>query len=360
MKLRYLGNRSSMLKHNGVYYGQVIRQFTYITGLKQRFNSDNFVPVPDDTAITFDFMNKPLVKPAPVVKTLEQELLDKLGNRRPNICAFAIEYGNGYRSIHDAAPCHAGLAYNNNVKGANTPRVKLFNALKNFARNDQERADLIRFMDYVCNRSPWKIAFDKPFTPDMIDTGVTFNVNEGMNVIAGACIAMRQATEFPTRLKSFIELVDLGFSENVSFFVACVCRLTDKHGNLPVIMGNDESGHGILHRRMHMGDLITFFNEGKFHEKGKAYSDTRTNSYVIFNSITRPLSNYHGFTEKDLKDTVFEFVRKNWINGDKQYNEYHYEGWGGKKQLAGVGFKRSTDNTLALIPIAATLSKVIK
>jgi hypothetical protein len=297
MKVYYLGHRSKYLRHGGCYEVDFVRgKYTYLTGLRQRFESINFMEAGDNAPVDPYRVAKPAA-PKPEVKlTLGDELLKGIG-RNIGVCSFAIEFDNGKRSLHKQAPCHAGLSYDRD-KGK---PVRVFNALRGYEKNNN-RMNLIRYYSYICNESPWRIAFEEPFTPEMIDSGVYLKVDTPKNILVGACIALRQASEFPDRLEIFIRLLDLKYSPNVAFATA------NLSGRNSALVAREGSGHDIIHRRMNFDELVSFFNDDMFKEKGKPYNDSPGYGYQIWPSIAKSNNAYGKLEGKEIEGTVFGHV----------------------------------------------------
>ena len=301
MKVFYLGRKSKYLQPLGVYEVDYIKdgELIYLKGLRHPFQTGMFKGAPNHAVITPYRVVKPAAPaiPKPVVKlTLGEELLKKM-NGRIGTCSFAIEFENGFRSLHNLEPCHAGLNYHNE-RGK---PIRVFNALHGYA-NDNNRDKLIRFYTYVCNESPWKIAFEEPFIPDMINSGVYLKADTPKNILVGACIAMRQGSEFPHRLNTFIRLLALKYSPNVAFAASQLC------GGAERLLAREGGGHDILHRRMLWDGLVSFFNENKFKEVGRPYNNKPGYGYRVWDSIS-PCENIYGkLDDKNIKGTVFGHV----------------------------------------------------
>ncbi len=341
MKVFYLGRKSKYLQHGGCYeVDHLTYLYTYLKGLRHPFDCNMFKIAPDMAVVTPYRVAKPAA-PKPEVKLTLGEALIKKMQGRIGTCSFAIEFDNGQYSLHNTAPCHAGLSYDRD-KGK---PVRVFNALKGYA-NDNNRANLIRFYTYICNESPWRIAFEEPFTPEMIDSGVYLKVDTPKNILVGACIAMRQASEFPDRLTMFIRLLDLKYSPNVAFAAA------NLSGRGSALVAREGSGHDIIHRRMNFDELVSFFNNDMFKEKGKPYNDSPGYGYEIWNSIAKSKNIYGKLEGDEIKGTVFghvmSFFKPNELTIKRGWNDVVME-----KHPAVTG-----DN--ALLTMANILAKEIK
>lgn len=319
MKVFYLGRKSKYLQHGGCYeVDKMTPLHTYLKGLRHPFDCNMFKIAPDQAFVTPYRVVKPA--PKPIVKmTLGEELIKKMAGNI-GTCSFAYEFNTGRRSFHAMAPCHAGLNWNRNEIGEFPTRV--FNALKGYQKGDEvsgNRKDLIAFYSYICNESPWRIAFEEPFKPEMLDSGVYLKTDVPKNILVGACIAMRQASEFPTRLATFIRLLKLKYSPNVAFAASCM-----SNGN-SYLMSREGSGHDIIHRRMDYTQLVSFFNEDMFKTKGKPYKESPGYGYEIWASIAEGISMYGDIKDEKIKGTVFakvlSFFKPNEIKVEK--------GWGG-------------------------------
>lgn len=347
MKVVYLGRKSKYLKHGGCYVVDYTKdKYTYLVGLRQRFDSINFIKAGDNEPIDPYRVVKPA--PKPIVKmTLGEELVKKT-NGHIGTCSFGIEFNTGRRKLHTIAPCHAGLNWDRNEIGEFPTRV--FNVLKGYQKGDEvsgNRKDLIAFYSYICNESPWRIAFEEPFKPEMLDSGVYLKTDVPKNILVGACIAMRQASEFPTRLATFIRLLKLKYSPNVAFAASC---MSNGNSNL---MSREGSGHDIIHRRMDYTQLVSFFNEDMFKTKGKPYKESPGYGYEIWASIAEGISMYGDIKDDNIKGTVFakvlSFFKPNEIKVEK--------GWGGNNIINKYPEIKGAD---ADIVLANILSKEIK
>lgn len=301
MKVFYLGRKSKYLQHGGCYEVDYIADgiYTYLIGIRFPFASKMFKGAPDNALLTPYRVVKPAAPaiPKPAVKLPLGEALLKRMDGHIGTCSFAIEFADGQYALHNLAPCHAGLNYDR-AKGK---PVRVFDALKGHA-NDNNRANLIRYYSYICNESPWKIAFEEPFKPEMIDSGVYLKVDTPKNILVGACIAMRQASEFPDRLTMFIRLLDLKYSPNVAFAASNLSR----RGS--ALVAREGNGHDIIHRRMNFDELVSFFNDNQFKEKGKPYNDSPGYGYQIWDSIAKSTNIYGKLEGDEVKGTVYGHV----------------------------------------------------
>lgn len=142
----------------------------------------------------------------------------------------------------------------------------------------------IDYVSYLLTRSPWAECYQTNSFEDAETNGILMNLDKTANQLVGACIAMRQASEFNSILPVHAFLKAKRFSGDVCFLIGQHFT-QDQHGKFAPI--NIASGHTILNSTMPADAVFKFFGTQQFvGEDGKPSYREKIAYGNIFGSIT--------------------------------------------------------------------------
>lgn len=243
--------------------------------------------------------------PPPPIKnefTLGEELVKKSLEHKQKAgvterCSYAKEFDTGKRVFNVADICHARIPWNG-IGGVNECTAIAFDIARHH-RDHETPKEYLEFVDYMLNRSPWANCFLTKDVQKALKEGVYGNVDVGVSRLSCSAIALRQGSEFPHKLNTFIFLKNKGFSENLSWFMAQGVHKADEWRKSGI-----EGWHDTFESVMNLDDVVQFFNTGWHTEEGLPLRKSKSH-YSIFKSIG---SSYDGPQLKtffnNLKTTV--------------------------------------------------------
>lgn len=252
--------------------------------------------------------------------------LDKKVGKSPGVCSYAVQTDDGDVRWHVKDVCHARLRLWEN-------EISLKNAALH-VRGHYEAANNPKhykeWVTYITQESPWKDCFLPRSVDKILNDGVLLNLDKTINEVICAAVALRIGSEFPTQLKLFNEIIELGFSKNLAFVVSSFFKKTNKG----YTFFQNTAAHHVLHYRQVVNDLSKFFKEGYFLPNDrKPYRVQNNTSYQLYPQIARSINDNGNY----LKGSINDFILT--IEGFKKEEE----GWGG------VSFSFPKENALFLI-----------
>lgn len=205
--------------------------------------------------------------------TLRKKIEEEKGT-----CSWAIKTKTG-RKFNISMACHAQLKYDVGV-------TQLFYGLSNdiFQIRDKKNMPAYKaYVKYILNESPWAPMFKTKLWNIANRYEIEMDVSYSINQIGGACIALRQGSEFQDMLPMFEEVLKRKYPSHVAFIASTIFyRKIDK------IMEKCNGGsHHILSPSMNFDGLIKFFNNGYWNDDKKDIPYSKAaGAYNIFNSIS--------------------------------------------------------------------------
>ena len=202
------------------------------------------------------------------VLTFRKEFAQNVANQRIGLCSFAQLVSKKIKDEHINAACHASVgrcysysARHEGVREINELILSIKGHIDQFPKGMQE--DYKKNVEYILDRSPWRIAF----VPEPMDVrwelGVRCNVNLPTEIVKAAAISLREMNEFSYRLPVFSRLVKEGHSENTAKLLAGCTRIVDQD---KYVYSEFSNAHQIWWADFNAESLFTFFRKG-FPEK---------------------------------------------------------------------------------------------
>lgn len=233
----------------------------------------------------------------------------KRGRNSVTTCAVLFDTG---RILHvDNTACHAGLgAYSSSRIGAATP-VAITNAVMNNQWLDKQ--DVISYLDWIANRSPFSSIFITKDAEKMIDEGMIVDTHHPANVVVGALILARGCSEYVSICYTFNRLVEQGVNENL----ACVMAHTfgcSKGGKELYLQQGHYSGHVLFDRKgVECKGYIDNFVKGNLGNFMEKYSKCKH-----YDNITDLVK--HKYPGRNIKNEIVKFIN-DWIKNNGQKKE---------------------------------------
>ncbi|AFE86236.1 hypothetical protein [Salinivibrio phage CW02] len=167
-----------------------------------------------------------------LLKTLEpfrKDLVAEGVSRRGATAFFSSvklnEKGSSEYVRHlDTGACHAGLR---ECEGADYILTDVRKGSERHWELQKQLIDaghfnvLLKFMDYLANRSPYSVAVETKDAQDIWDSGWVISTEHPSNLISSLCTATRHVWEYPARCYAFAKMVEKGVDEDIAF-VACL------------------------------------------------------------------------------------------------------------------------------------------
>lgn len=223
---------------------------------------------------------------------------------RSNVTTCAVCFEDG-RIVHITnTACHAGLGgvgYNYKTKA-----VAITNAVMN--NGWLKKQDVLNWLDWLANRSPFAKIFITKDAQDMLDNGMIVSTDHPANVVVGALILNRGCSEYKPICHTFNRLSELGVNENL----ACVMGHTFScsEGGKEFYPNNGHyAGHvlfdavGVMNR-----NNIEAFVKGEFYNLLDNYSTYK--GYSKINSL-----NHCPNPGKEIRGDIIKHIN-DWIKND--------------------------------------------
>ena len=304
------------LKKGGVYVVTSCKYgFTKIEGDDKRFYNRRFelkeaAPVPKK-----EEKKKPL-KLTAIAKFMSvlQEAVEKEGGA--GTCSYGKLYADGTHKLQIQDACHARIpsyevdtdiiCLSLNVQGHEAA----------FKRREEEGSKgalkkYHNYIEYIINYSPWSVCFHSKGLSHALKHGVGMDVEQKMEHLVSAAIALREGSEYSKELDVFNHLLSLGYSGNVSYLMARSFTMNvDKNTFSYKTISN---GHKTLHPQQDSEELFAFFRNGATKKKDDNPYRTHHKAYFsIYNHIAQATTVKGG--------SISDVIKK--ISGAKEYYEY--------------------------------------
>lgn len=243
--------------------------------------------LPDSLAIDEKKKPKPKKPKKPKMRSLRSLLREKVSKGAPGgICSFAMQTKEGQQEFQLGGPCHAALSYLVYTGAGEVSHLAYSVAHEmKYTRAKEFPKEYKMFMKYILNESPWAKCFLTKDTGTASRYEIEMDVSQSRHHLAGACVALRQGSEFAGMVLPMFKLImSKGFSAHTAFIMSCAFY---KRGKDDFVRRGMNGGHDILSHYMNVTQLMKFFREG-YHipTDGQPFSTNR-GSYRIFNHIAK-------------------------------------------------------------------------
>lgn len=239
--------------------------------------------LPDSLAIAEKKKPAPKKPKKPKLKSLRAVLREKIAAKNPGgICSFAMQTKDGQQKFQMGGPCHAALCYMVDSEYEVTHLVYGLSHETKYLYPKNHKKAYDTFLKYMLNESPWA----KCFLTKRVDTAhryeVEMDVSQSRHHIAGACIALRQGSEYGTSMLPIFNLMKKkGYSGHTAFIMGAMFMPSGSEYSRKGMGG----GHSALYGYMNAEGMFKFFREGYFIKTdGKPFS-THHVGYTVFAHI---------------------------------------------------------------------------
>lgn len=263
-------------------------------------------------------------------KSLRSELRKEIAKKFPvkpaGLCSYAAKMENNAIIVQLGQPCHASIGYA-------FPSEKKVKELAYSVHHEVKRFDVDaskksmnaykKYLHYMLNESPWATCFLTKSVPVALRYDVLMDVSRSRNEIAGACIALREGTEYEDKRYVFEKVLDKGYSGHTAFLMSYVFGRSRENYSLL----NLNRGHCVLSGYLACSDLFKLFKSGYFLTKGdETYSEAHS-GYEVIRKIGR-IQNENHFSD---------FIRKLVVE------QAEGGGWNAKKYVFEDNFFKVAD-----------------
>lgn len=258
--------------------------------------------LPDSLAIAEKKKPKPKKPKKPKLRSLRSVLREKIATKAGGICSFAMQTEDGEQNFQMGGPCHAALSY---AIDSDKKVTQLVYGLSHETVHMQTKKFLKEhkgFLQYMLNESPWAKCFITKSPAVAYRYEIEMDVTQSRHHIAGACIAMRQGSEYAhIMLPMFKKMKDKGYSGHTAFIMGCAFMASGDG----YVRNGLNGGHSILYIYMNAKQMFKTFREG-FHIKtdGKPFSAYRTGYSVFKHMASESDTNFNTWLDKNVELTV--------------------------------------------------------
>ena len=251
------------------------------------------------------------VKPVKVEPPSLLQILDEKADGRPGTATYAIRDDKGNINDHVRDACHARLntinCWDGHIK-RNSVVTEVALYLKGHVTGNNLN-NYTQFVDYVINRSPAASCFIPTDAKEAVKLGVMMNVEANYNNLVTAAVFLRTGSEYSSKLPLFVDLVNMGFNENVAYVTSQLITISDGGYKYSGFGG----GHHIFNSQMDREEFSKFWKEGFHKFKGEPYSHNHGLGYSIFKSIAKESPNSFGkFLSERLVKLKSCKIEENW------------------------------------------------
>lgn len=173
-----------------------------------------------------------------------------------------------------------------------------------------------KFVDYIVNHSPWRVAFQGKAVKSILDNGVLMNVEAPSGAVAGACQALRFLSEFAGQNATWKLMMDNGIQADAAFLVTYA--FTEEGGRYTQnAMGG---GHQPINGSIAAGNLISFFANGYDEKFLKSSPYREQTSYRVHEHIEAVKD------KLNIRGSYIAFVTKNieWTEEKKGWADVQF------------------------------------
>lgn len=210
----------------------------------------------------------------PEWKSLLRKLREKVG-ANAGTCSYAMIDTNGVECFQVKDACHARMIDGYNVRKYNVCVLDV----KGHYDTHPNKEEFKTYVDYIVHRSPWKNAFITRTTDEVVNEGIAINVDNGVNYVVSAAVALRIGHEYPNLAVDFHNLVVTGCPEHLAFITS---SMMNGYNLKEYPLKGHHGSHHVMCGHQGVAAIKSFFNEGKCN-KGAPY--TGASDYKILGCI---------------------------------------------------------------------------
>ena len=239
--------------------------------------------------------------------------LTKAVANAPGTCSWAIQHSPNYLEIRARAPCHADLQGYKNTDGGKKQALLL-----NISGHLSELKDMrlskeyLEYCRYILEESPHAKAFVYTGLEDAVEYGVFMNVNKNINQLAVAAVALREGSEFSSKLQMFSRLIKEDHCGHTAYLLSYCVSSTLQWNSFG-------EAHRTIAPDCDSDEVLSSFKDGFRAVKGPAYK----NSTVEFSGMAKHLGRRksRASVESYFSKLLGVVIKDGWAGGYKQLRE---------------------------------------
>lgn len=240
--------------------------------------------------------------------------LTKAVDDDPGTCSWAIQHSPDNLEFHAEAPCHAGLEGYKNRDGDGKKQALLLNISGHLSqlKKDGCGKSYLEYCRYILEESPHAKAFVYTGLKDAVEYGVFMNVNKNINQLAVAAVALREGSEYSSKLQMFSRLREEGHCGHTAYLLSYCVSSTLQWNSF-------NESHRTIAPDCDSNEVLSSFKDGFRAVKGPAYK----NSTVPYSGIAKHLGRRQSKNNvADYFCKLLRVVRKDgWLGGYEQVLE---------------------------------------
>ena len=254
--------------------------------------------------------NIPAAKPKKVKKPkfkslrAEQRAAQK---KQPHMgtCSYSLQFEDGSirHQINDV--CHARARRQNYGKKEGEVTAMALHISSYEVAKTQWYKDYVKF---ILNDSPWAPCFNTKSVAIAMRYGILMDVDKPINEVVGACIALREGSEFEGKLALFSYVLKLGFSGKTAYIISSMMDGKNANGNYKFT--GCPGGHKAWNDNISMQKMFAFFKAG--FGKNDALSMRKGTQYSIDSHVSA-VADVSVLTEEQRKlfgEKIFRSIKE--------------------------------------------------
>lgn len=262
-------------------------------------------------------------KPRPLVLRSELRKQQKL-SAGPGVCSYSLQFSNGHirHQVNDV--CHARARFVDYYDDKHVDKKGTIAGLALLV-GQYDVASTPYYKEYVkfiLNESPWASCFKTKNVGVAFRYGILMDVSKPLSEVVGACIALREGSEFfKWREKVFEQVKKWGFSNKIAYLVSCCFDLTKDGFKIKHQDGSHKSWSG----EMNAITILSFLKGGYPANDAEKPMSTNRDYYSVDDHTNKVVKNV--FDEKKTQTigvgTLNAFIKNNVKTKEREEGE----GW---------------------------------
>lgn len=222
---------------------------------------------------------KKVIVKKPYTKFINEFKESVKGKSFNSICSYSV-LNNRNEIIHNAGDvCHYRIQGHNGLNGL---VLDIDRANKDLGMDKTMYRQWKRYANYIIRKSPWADAFKTKTLVTGLKSGLQMNVNKSISILGGACIALRNGTEYKTRVPCFSYLLNKGVSPEVAYLLS-LAYSRNKSGNFSLM--NFGGGHEVISSEHLFDTVISFMANGYAPDIDELPAKKNAKRYHIFKRV---------------------------------------------------------------------------
>lgn len=243
---------------------------------------------------------KKVVVKKPYTKFINEFKNTVKGKYFNSLCSYSVLNSRNEITHNKGDVCHYRIQGHHGINGLVLDIDRVFNDL---GRDKTAYLQWKRYANYIIRKSPWSIAFKTKTLATGLKSGLQMNVNKSISILGGACIALRNGTEYKTRVPCFSYLLSKGISPEVSYLLSLAYSY-DKSGEFSLV--NFGGAHDAISSEHLFDTVISFIANGYSKELGELSAKQNAKRYHIFKRVGKEAGGVN-------KNTFDQWIKDNTI-----------------------------------------------